>query len=1178
MDISLDFQPLLTSLPQPSRRECTFAPDPRLLAANLAALAKRSPAAMRSIAALAPTLDRAANPVPGDESPRFDFFSDHHGVLTGSVRGSDGRTRLLASAIDARAEAQQWADTINITDSASIVVRGFGLGHHLIQLATRLRNLGSIFVFEPDVTLLASVLSRIDLRGLFAHSITLLTNPADAAAIAHGMQGVEGTIASGTVCIDHRPSVSRLAYFTSPDGTGGTLAAETFSATFASAVRSLRTTIVTSLVQSDVTARNCIQNALAYARSPGIETLHNIGKGVPAVVVSAGPSLRRNITLLADPRYRSGVVVVAVQTTLKALLAHGIRPDYVVAIDYHEISRRFYEGLTPADVAGTTLIADPKCNPIIPVSFPGAVRFYADDVADRVVGETLLKRHRAHHNITKNHGDLPLGATVAHSAYYLCRYLGCDPVILIGQDLGFTDGQYYAPGAAIHNAWASELNECNTIEMLEWQRIARARSMLHKATDVRGRPIYTDEQMATYLQQFERDFASDTANGLTIIDATEGGVAKAHTQVVTLRDALDQHARTAPHTAIASLAHAALPPNLASTSAAKITHAPITPPIAPPITYPVTTKDIQLRFQELLRGCDQIAAAAHSALPLLARMNNADQATINSLIQRVQSHATAAAKSPAFWLTQFINQTGQLNRYKADRAVELSHSLDPLSRQQAQIERDRTNVTWLKDACEHLRSLITDGLSAVTSNTPLTREPSPVTNPTSTANPTIAACLVLSTPQHAAPAPATLTRLFEAFPSQPPTLLILIPDDEPSAHTWTAQIESLCAAHRAPCIIANVHGNNLRDRIGRVRAGRALAPNCWRGGIAGLTTYDEWYHPHLLAPLLTQHNIDAALLFGPHWNNLHPPTVRSVVERYKERPEAYGITCTQAAPGLGAALIATRIVRESATCSGSHATYGALLTYNPIAPQADPISKSVFPAIDPALRDWIDPTPTPGLITVHYDKTTPVSQITGAVAALAATSAPTTTLIPHPEHNNLVQALPELIESLRKAGAGTLHIRTPLWGGAEEAAALIASAADIISIDLYADNPATYSLLTGRADFSFIRRGLLDLISANQGTNARGWLPPQWIVPRITRRGAVYAELETFYNRWLLTCGACVIDPRRDDVTLAAELGDTIEPFPLPPLALARSSTNQLLDLRSSPLAPHTLPCLRACA
>jgi len=80
--------------------------------------------------------------------------------------------------------------------------------------------------------------------------------------------------------------------------------------------------------------------------------------------------------------------------------------------------------------------------------------------------------------------------------------------------------------------------------MMEWQRIARHRTHLHKVIDVHGKSIYTDAQMHTYLQQFERDFAQYRREGLTIIDATEGGVAKQHTIAMPLVEFLEQHAQT----------------------------------------------------------------------------------------------------------------------------------------------------------------------------------------------------------------------------------------------------------------------------------------------------------------------------------------------------------------------------------------------------------------------------------------------------------------------------------------------------------------------------------------------------------------------------------------------------------------------------------------------------------
>src|SRR5690606_37134724 len=95
-----------------------------------------------------------------------------------------------------------------------------------------------------------------------------------------------------------------------------------------------------------------------------------------------------------------------------------------------------------------------------------------------------------------------------------------------------------------HYVWAPELGPFNTLEMMEWQRIVRHRQHLKKLQDAQGHPIYSDEQMLTYLKQFERDFAVAEQ---TIIDATEGGLPKLDTVRMPLADALAKHAtRPAP--------------------------------------------------------------------------------------------------------------------------------------------------------------------------------------------------------------------------------------------------------------------------------------------------------------------------------------------------------------------------------------------------------------------------------------------------------------------------------------------------------------------------------------------------------------------------------------------------------------------------------------------------------
>ena len=78
---------------------------------------------------------------------------------------------------------------------------------------------------------------------------------------------------------------------------------------------------------------------------------------------------------------------------------------------------------------------------------PGPVSLLGNEHAESLLRELKL-----------NKPPLPAGATVAHLAYYLAEFLGCDPIIFVGQDLGFSDGLCYAPGTSYEDVWRPELS------------------------------------------------------------------------------------------------------------------------------------------------------------------------------------------------------------------------------------------------------------------------------------------------------------------------------------------------------------------------------------------------------------------------------------------------------------------------------------------------------------------------------------------------------------------------------------------------------------------------------------------------------------------------------------------------------------------------------------------------
>src|SRR4030095_16884747 len=138
---------------------------------------------------------------------------------------------------------------------------------------------------------------------------------------------------------------------------------------------------------------------------------------------------------------------------------------------------RFFEKLP--DRLNTELVAEAKASSAVFGLYPGPLTLLGNDFADRLLRPLRAERARVR-----------AGAPVAPLAFYLAEYLGCDPIIFVGQDLGFSDGLAYTPGTSYEDVWRPELGRFCTVEMRQWEHIARERPILRRIPDYQGRPMY----------------------------------------------------------------------------------------------------------------------------------------------------------------------------------------------------------------------------------------------------------------------------------------------------------------------------------------------------------------------------------------------------------------------------------------------------------------------------------------------------------------------------------------------------------------------------------------------------------------------------------------------------------------------------------------------------------------
>lgn len=429
---------------------------------------------------------------------------------------SDHRDIYLHSRYAPVDEAKRWAAK-HITDSRfCYVVEGCGLGYHVRALADELLGDEVIVVIEPHLTMVRHALSLHDWSDLLNNGRLEIIVSADKMMVHQRLGNHSGPIMLGTQIAPHAPSVQVTPEFFSE-----------IRPLITDFIRYTKTSMMTLIINGQTTCRNVLGNMSTYLAAPPINLIKGLFANTPAVIVSAGPSLRENVHLLKTCTDR--VIIIATQTTLKPLLDRGIVPHFVCSLDFHELSKHYYEGIPNFD--GIHLVAEPKAHPAVIDAFGGCVSLLRNDFA-----ELCLSR-----------GPVPMdglraGASVAHLAYYLAEYMGCSPIMLIGQDLALTNHVYYAPGTAIHDTWETETHRFCTMEMKEWEYIMRYKPLLRKTRDAQGRELYTEELMNNYLEQFEKDF-SHTAT--PIINATEGGAVIRGTRAMPLKDALATHA-TAP--------------------------------------------------------------------------------------------------------------------------------------------------------------------------------------------------------------------------------------------------------------------------------------------------------------------------------------------------------------------------------------------------------------------------------------------------------------------------------------------------------------------------------------------------------------------------------------------------------------------------------------------------------
>ena len=282
------------------------------------------------------------------------------------------------------------------------------------------------------------------------------------------------------------------------------------------------TDINTLVAKSQNFLDNFVNNLPKAARSPGVIKFASKFAGLPAVIVSAGPSLDKNIHELRGCEDK--VLILSTDTALKPLLAAGIDPHFVLTGDP---SHTNYLHLKAATSRQAFLVAEAT-------SFPAVF----DEFEDRTITCTFENSSlRSLSDLLGNKGTLRAWGSVATMALDFALLLRCDPIIFIGQDLGHTDGRIHCSGVYFDKEWFAGVTNPE-----EWQsqlNKLRAARCTVAVEDVYGRPTESTDKLTSYWNWIMKEISKHP--NVRFINATEGGILREGVVIASLREALHRH-------------------------------------------------------------------------------------------------------------------------------------------------------------------------------------------------------------------------------------------------------------------------------------------------------------------------------------------------------------------------------------------------------------------------------------------------------------------------------------------------------------------------------------------------------------------------------------------------------------------------------------------------------------
>jgi len=415
------------------------------------------------------------------------LVSCKNGSYSISVSSDNGRNLFIHSKIDPLKEAERFVADIDPANRDLIIILGFGLGYHIREILKKHDGISKILIIEKDPLIIQKAFEVYNFDDILKiKELQILCDPSEDSILSF----LKGKASANILFVMHRGS--HQIY---PDYYNNILSL------LKSYISTKDVNIATLAKFEKLWCSNIARNLPFFINSPGAKIFYNKFDGVPAIIAAAGPSLSDSLKFIKENSKKA--LIIAVDTSYRILINHGITPHFCISVDPQVINARYFEG---TDNTETVLVADPMVHPSV-------FRFFKGKTTVTSIAFEMMKWIE---NSSGDKGEMCHGGSVSTNAYDFAKRLGAYPIILAGQDLAFTKGLAHAKGSYLDEQIHNKTNRISNAEMFNRRQLTFLPKIF--LPGINGKAIHTNQKMIIFIKWFE------SRKDPEIINASRDGV------------------------------------------------------------------------------------------------------------------------------------------------------------------------------------------------------------------------------------------------------------------------------------------------------------------------------------------------------------------------------------------------------------------------------------------------------------------------------------------------------------------------------------------------------------------------------------------------------------------------------------------------------------------------------